>query len=546
MKAYRHQAILALLPLVGSLMAAPTMAAEGTNKITRLGNPATTISSKDTRTDVELKERVREYRDSLTVILAQSTFDGDPQDLFDAVENGSFERISVPVGSTFAWMARRDKGQPSLAHNVEWAGRAPFEAWRLTVESKSATFTFIIPGTCLNLALESRTPRPPLSCSIEAQAAQSTVDSLGAVSISARATPSGDVAITGIGGPSRVLDAGQARSQGAGRWTFQPTEPGSYRFDAQVRDAYGREATCSAQARVAALVVPPKPEPECRLTGSYDDATGLITIDSSGTKGEIRVTGITGPDGASITPDGGNGRWTFPVDRRTKRRGGDFTVTAEASIEDRVDRCSDVRVVVPKRQGPDSKWILRAFGFAGDGDDRQRFDTIGPADGIERNSIDLDAPSGVGIGLEYLATSLIGIEGALLLGNGDSTYVLDLDDQWGMATDEVSFTAFTVGVNFHLTPERRADVYIGPFLGFVSYDDARFDVLNRTQRFEFDDEVGLGAQIGVDVLFKPTGRWGFTSALRYLQTTAEDDRFNPNVELDLDPLLFSAGISFRF
>lgn len=546
MKAYRPQALIALLPLIGSLTVAPAMAAEGTKKIRRLGNPATTISTKDTKTDADLKARVEQYRDALTVILAQSSFDGDPEDLFDAVKNGNFERTSVPVGSTFAWMARRDKGQPSLAHNVEWAGSAPFEAWRLRVESQSATYTFVIPGTCLNLALESRTPRPPLSCTLEASAASSTETTLGAVTISGSARPSGDLTITGIGGPSRALDAGQARSAGAGRWTFQPDAPGAYRFDAQVRDAYGREAMCSATARVAPLAIPPKPEPECRLTGSYDEATGLITIDSSGTKGDIKVTGVMGPDGATISPDGGNGRWTFPVDRRTKRRGGTYKITAEASIEDRVDRCRDVQVVVPERPGVDGRWVLRAFGFTGNGDDRQNFDTFGPAGGLEQNSLAVDAPSGVGLALEYLFNDRVGIEGAALFGNADTDYALDLADAWLRGSDDVSFTAFTLGVNFHLTPDRRVDVYIGPFVGLASYDDASFNFGVNSRRFDFDDETGIGAQIGLDVPFTSDGRWGFNTALRYLESSAEDDRFNPEVELEPDPLLFSAGISFQF
>lgn len=549
MKVYRLKSLCALLPLTAALWSVPAAAADGdTHKIRRLGNPATTISTKDTRTDAELKERVRQYRDALSVVLAKSTFDGDPQDFFDAVENGNFEQTSIPVGATFPWMAHREGGQPALLHNVEWAGDAPFTAWRITAETKAATFTFIIPGTCLNLALESKKPRPPLSCSLEATAAESTADKLGAVTIRGRATPSGDLTITGIGGPTKVIDAGQARAAGAGSWSFQPTEQGSYQFDASVRDAHGREATCSARVRVSPLAVPPKPQPVCSLTGSYDETTGVITLDGSRSKGDVTITRITAPEGGTIDATGSGGSYTFEVDKRTRRRGGEYVVSAEARIDDEVARCTDTHVLVPTPAGPDSRWIARGFGWTGDGDDKELFNSVGPGGAAQRNSIDLTSPDGFGASLEFLPTKRFGIEGGVLIGEASSLFVVDLPDQWGMADDEVDLTIFTLGVNFHLTPDRRADVYIGPFLGWVQYDDAEFNTLGRTFEYDYDDDFGFGAQIGVDVLFRREGRWGFTSALRYLQSSAEltGPGIADEIELDLDPLLFSAGISFRF
>lgn len=563
MSVYRIDVWLAALALtLGVAVSVPARAADGeTTKIYRLGNPATTISTRDTKTAAELKERVKEYASALQVVLAQSTFDGDPQDFFDAIENDQFEETTVQKGATFPWMSSRKAGNPRLLHNVEWASSKPFIAWRIKVEAKSATYHFIIPGTCLNLALESKVDRAPLGCSLEASAAASTVDRLGAISLTGRVQPEGDLEITGIGGPGAVVDAGKARAQGAGRWSFQPEKAGTYKFSAMARDRYGRETRCAAEATVQAKVAPPKPKPMCRLSVSYDEATGVITADSSGSKGTVTVTDLSVPDGATGGLEGGNGRWTVNVDKRIRRRGGEYVFRAQSELDGQVDTCGDARVTIPVPPGPDHRWILRAFGFGGDGGERERFETIGPADGLRQNSLALDGPAGVGVALEYLFNKRIGIEGALLIGDVDGNFDedrLDFDPAtgglrmiWVGDDDDVSFTAFTIGVNFHLTPDHRADVYIGPLLGFTQYDDGQFSLDRGLVRVDFDDDSALGAQVGVDVPFRRDGRWGFNSALRYLPSSTEVTNFgavvgSDDIEIDVDPLLFSAGISIRF
>ena len=552
-----HGSLLALTFFL--LVAAPGLAADGgTTKVYRLGNPATTISTEDTKTAAQLQERVREYASALQVILAQSSFDGDPQDFFDAIENGQFEETSVTTGSTFPWMSYRKGGNPALLHNVEWAGKNPFVAWRVTVETRSATYYFIIPGTCLNLALESKVDRPPLVCDLRATAAASTTDKLGAVRIEGSVRPDGELAMSGIGGPGRTFDASMARAAGNGRFSFQPPEPGTYTFQATARDRYGRETVCDARATVQPKPVPPPPEAVCRLNASYDGETGIISLDADGAEGTVTITGMDAPDGATGGVEGGNGRWTVAVDKKVRRRGGDYVFRAEAKLGDDIDRCDPARVSIPgrTRTAGAGSWILRGFGFAGNGGDRVRFDTVGPTDGIENQSVALDAGDGIGLGLEYLVNPRIGIEGAVLYGEADGNLNHDRDEVfpiervWAEDDDDVSFRLYTVGVNFHLTPDRRADLYIGPFLGFSQYSDGRFDVPGRWIDVAFDDDFGVGAQIGVDILFKEGGRWGFNSALRYLQSSVEVDNLRSAVfddrELDLDPLFFSAGLSFRF
>ncbi len=563
MSVFRINVWLAALALtLGTAWSAPARAADGeTTKIYRLGNPATTISTRDTKTAAELKERVKEYESALQVVLAQSTFDGDPQDFFDAIENDQFEETMVQQGATFPWMSSRKDGNPRLLHNVEWASSKPFIAWRVKVETKSATYHFIIPGTCLNLALESKVDRAPLSCSLGASAAASTVDRLGAIALTGSVKPEGDLEITGIGGPGAVVDASKARAQGAGRWTFQPEKPGTYKFSAMARDPYGREARCAAEATVKAKLAPPKPKPMCQLNVSYDETTGVITADSSGSKGTVTITDLSVPDGATGGLEGGNGRWTVNVDKKVRRRGGEYVFRAQAELDGEVDNCGDSRVNIPVPPGPDHRWIARGFGFGSDGGERRAFEAIGPTGGLEQNSVALDGPTGVGVALEYLFNKRIGIEGAVLIGNADGNVDQDRFDfdpiantfvpVWIGDDDDVSFTAFTIGVNFHLTPDRRADLYIGPLLGFTQYDDGQFNLGRGGFRVDFDDDSALGAQVGVDVPFKRDGRWGFNSALRYLPSSSEVTNFGvpvggEDIEIDVDPLLFSAGISIRF
>ena len=112
--------------------------------------------------------------------------------------------------------------------------------------------------------------------------------------------------------------------------------------------------------------------------------------------------------------------------------------------------------------------------------------------------------------------------------------------------DSLDLFSVTVGLNVHLTPNRRADVYFGPLVAWVSAGDLNLGNSGDTQHFKIGDEVVPGAVVGVDVRIKES-KWGFNASIRYLDysfmPTAED---GAGVEVQFDPVIIGLGASYKF
>jgi hypothetical protein len=137
------------------------------------------------------------------------------------------------------------------------------------------------------------------------------------------------------------------------------------------------------------------------------------------------------------------------------------------------------------------------------------------------------------------------------------------DQEFLTIESSLRMTPVLAGLNIHLTPGRRADLYLGPVVGLVRYDDIeiefRGDFLGGevipVQRVETEDGFAWGARLGVDV---PIGRRGafFTASATYLKAEVEVDGFDDpegeDVEdfgsssFDLDPFLTQIGFGYRF
>lgn len=530
--------------VLGLFVAQPGVAAshtEKTIKIRSLGQAPTSISQKPVTDLADLQAQVVKYRNALQVALAQSDFDGDPADVFQAVADGKVEKVSNPAGTTYEWMVFRKKGQPAIMHNVEWAPRngKDFEAWRMTVEGKDNIYTFDIPSRCLNIALTSapvKKERPAPTCTLSASYAPATCDQYGTITIT---------------GDNVASVSGGATGSGTS-WTVTPTRAGSYSFTGTTPEAYGKTGTCES----AAINVPaPDPCPKLVLGATFDPTSGLITVDGKGSIGDVEITGITTPDGpgdlTQLSP-AGDKKWTYPPEVPCRGDGVPFTFDGTASSGNYPSDSGSASVTVPpraewqtgKEREECGRWVLRVFGalIDGDGDDSTS-DIL--ASGVNRRSeLSLGSGSGAGIGIEFLATKRIGIEASYLYGEIDSDFKLDLDNDWAMDSDDLAFRPLTLGLNFHLTPDSKADFFVGPFIGLVQYGTGKYDALNEWVMVPFDDDFGWGVNVGVDVPFSDDSRWGFTSSLRYMSTTAEDE--NGIYEIDFDPLIFSAGVAIRF
>lgn len=107
----------------------------------------------------------------------------------------------------------------------------------------------------------------------------------------------------------------------------------------------------------------------------------------------------------------------------------------------------------------------------------------------------------------------------------------------------VTVNPVTAGVNFHLTPNARADLYLGPFVSYVLYGDLEAE---GEQALAIDDDFGWGAVVGVDISLGKSA-WLLTGAARYLDTEASPKDLGPDDDpLDVTPWVvqISAGVKF--
>jgi len=72
------------------------------------------------------------------------------------------------------------------------------------------------------------------------------------------------------------------------------------------------------------------------------------------------------------------------------------------------------------------------------------------------------------------------------------------------------------------------------------------DDLRTGQGFEYeldpDSQFTFGAVVGADLAFSADGPWVGTAAIRYAPLSLEDSP----VDLDVDPLIFTIGLGYRF
>jgi len=154
-----------------------------------------------------------------------------------------------------------------------------------------------------------------------------------------------------------------------------------------------------------------------------------------------------------------------------------------------------------------------------------------------------DTGYGVGVRGEYQFESQYGVE-LSALGAGS------VELSAGTAGSYVRVSAVAplmVGFNFHLTPDRPVDFYVGPMLGLVRYSDveyrAGFGEVSATVSVE--DDFAWGAIAGLEIPIGSRG-WRVQGSLRYIETDIRDSGGSISIDSEFDPLIVSIGIGYRF
>lgn len=175
-----------------------------------------------------------------------------------------------------------------------------------------------------------------------------------------------------------------------------------------------------------------------------------------------------------------------------------------------------------------------------------------------------DGSLGGGLAVEYRVTPRVGLELGGLTGDfeGDVDFLFTVPEVF--LETEVRMTPLLARLNLHLTPGRRADVYVGPVAGWVEMSDLSLHArslipgqteFTATQRFETENPFVWGAHVGLDARLGNGGSH-LTAGATYLDLALELELpsgepftnavdFSP-LEDDLDPVVFQVGYSYRF
>jgi len=214
------------------------------------------------------------------------------------------------------------------------------------------------------------------------------------------------------------------------------------------------------------------------------------------------------------------------------------------------------------------------------------FVTVTATDYSLANTTEADAAMAFFFGYEYMVTDMIGIDTNLSYSKHDidSDTILNLTwtaegtGNWNHPiheTGSITMMPIAVGVNFHVMKKEKVDLYLGPFLGYVMYGDAKLDKYSETatitsdplvdpfpltesfsgslsEKVKIKNDFGFGAVVGIDVPF--SNNWMFTAALKYFKTKASVDEEMPipfsvensSADIDINPWVIQIGVGYQF
>ena len=166
-----------------------------------------------------------------------------------------------------------------------------------------------------------------------------------------------------------------------------------------------------------------------------------------------------------------------------------------------------------------------------------------------------DTAFGGGVSLEYRASRRLGFEISALTAEIEDEMSFDFFGEEVLSIESaLRMTPVLAKLNLHLTPGRRADLYLGPVVGRMMYSDLDVKVRSSlddetfTGHAKTGDDWTWGAHVGVDV---PVGDRGFffNAGATWLKAEVEiegDPEDGGDFSSNLDPLVAQIGFGYRF
>ncbi|MCZ6508322.1 MAG: hypothetical protein O7A04_09795 [Acidobacteria bacterium] len=535
--------------LISLLIAAasPALAAGGvcegypsSRTITALGG-SRSFSSESADTLADLQRLAAELAPDLRYSLDTQGLGHLATPLFAAIASGEgvSERALVG-GEKFDWMTWRKRGEPQITQDLCFAAKKGYDTWQidLAVEEKNEAcdairktrYTFLAPKACINLALVAVATEdialPPVPAPVCEITAERSCEGSGEVTV----RRAGQVAVRL--GSKIIIPADSADAV----WVGELGDPYSsviVTASGETVDQCGRVQNCSQSVEVPACV-----RPSCAIAPIPDKVKAgqpiPIAVSGQWAGGDIKIVVRDSKGNVIIeTPP------PFPTSV-TIDRAGDYTISGKATNGLGDSAVCETPVTVKRRCT-----VRGLLGKLSGGGKTHRlgFDTpLGTE--TDRTEFHLDSGQLVGGEAECFLTPAIGLAAGLLLGDIEGVFMRDHREDWETDREDFGLLIVSAGPNFHFTPKSSVDLYAGPFVALVQFDDATFSALGDTQRIELDDQVKLGAQVGIAI---PLGqnRWHFQAGVRYLDLSADSNDLN-GFDIDISPTIFTIGLGYDF
>ncbi len=101
----------------------------------------------------ELQAYFTNNRETVEQVLQHANWQGNSQDLFDAIAQGEFTEGSYPKGTKFEWTSLKKEGKGQSKPRKIWAGEQPFDGFEVNFTSQCQVHRMVIPNACCNLSL---------------------------------------------------------------------------------------------------------------------------------------------------------------------------------------------------------------------------------------------------------------------------------------------------------------------------------------------------------------------------------------------------------
>ena len=193
--------------------------------------------------------------------------------------------------------------------------------------------------------------------------------------------------------------------------------------------------------------------------------------------------------------------------------------------------------------GADVGWRLRVDGYWVDPDgESSEID----ADGV-RVITDARSSFGLGITAEFRFSRRLGTEFGFL-GAAEVDFEVRQSAPGGQVftlMDTTTFVPYFAGLNIHLTPGKKVDLYLGGLLAYITYSDLRISSPPGEVRVGVDTDIAPGVVLGLDVPVKERG-WFFNASIRYMNAEFSGTVVGDRERVDFDPLIVGVGFGYRF